>query len=217
LWCCMKRRIALHLICLAVLVTVLFSAVASAEIAVGVKKGYWIEYHVTATGDVPEGHDITWSKIEVTDVEGKNISVTITSRDSDKIELSENHTLNLETGQIGDSFIIPANLNAGENFTSLEGNITISEVKEKSYAGATRKIVYANTSQTQFYWDRSTGVLVEAYSSYPDPDFAISTKVERTNMWQAQIFGIDPFVFTVPIIATVIAVLAFFMIRKVKD
>jgi hypothetical protein len=215
LWCCMKRRIALHLICLAVLVTVLFSAVASAEIAVGVKKGYWIEYHVTATGDVPEGHDITWSKIEVTDVEGKNISVTITSRDSDKIELSENHTLNLETGQIGDSFIIPANLNAGENFTSLEGNITISEVKEKSYAGASRTILFANTSQTEFSWDKSTGVLVETNSS--GSNFTIVTKMERTNMWQAQIFGIDPFVFTVPIIATVIAVLAFFMIRKVKD
>jgi len=216
LWCCMTRKIALHMICLAVLVSMLFSSVASAEIAVGVKQGHWIEYRVTATGDVPAGHDITWSKIEVMDVEGKNINVEITSRYSDEIEHSENHTLNLETGQIGDCFIIPANLNGGDFFReSNEGNITISEVKEKTYAGANRKVVYANTSKTQFYWDRSTGVLVEANSSFPD--FAIITKVERTNMWQAQIFGIDPFVFSVPIIAVIIAVLAFFMIRKMKE
>ena len=116
---------------------------------------------------------------------------------------------------MGENFIIPANLNVGENFTSNEGNITITAVREKTYAGANRNVVYANTSETEFYWDKSTGVLVEADSSYPD--FSITTKVERTNMWQAQIFGIDPFIFSVPIIAMVIAVLAFFMIRKVKN
>jgi hypothetical protein len=213
----MKRKSAsaLHLICLAVLVSMLFSAVVSAEVAVGVKQGHWIEYKVTATGDVPEGHDVTWSKIEVTNVEGTNISIEITSRYSDKLEHSENYTLNLATGQIGDSFIIPANLNVGDAFNSTEGNITITEIKDKSYAGANRNVVYANTSTTQFYWDRSTGVLVEADSSYPN--FDIISKVERTNLWQAQIFGIDPFVFSVPIIALVIAVLAFFMIRKMKN
>jgi hypothetical protein len=210
----MKRKIALHLVCFAILATMLFSAVVSAEIEVGVKQGHWIEYKVTATGNVPAGHDVTWSRLDVTDVDGKNVSIEITSRYSDDVLRSENHTLNLATGQMGEAFIIPANLNVGENFASNEGNITITAVKEKSYAGANRNVVYANTSETEFYWDKSTGVLVEADSSYPD--FSITTKVERTNLWQAQIFGIDPFVFSVPIIAMVIAVLAFFMIRKVK-
>jgi len=212
----MKRKIALHIVCLAVMACMLFSAVASAQIAVGVKDGHWIEYRVTASGDVPEGHDIKWSKIEVLNVEGENISIEVTSKYSDEFLYSENVTLNLETGQIGDGFVIPADLNVGSFFPeSIEGNITISDVKDRSYAGANRKVVYANTSQTEFYWDRSTGILVEASSS--SPEFTIVTKVERTNMWQAQILGIDPFVFTVPIIATVIAVLAFFMIRKVKQ
>lgn len=61
----------MHLICLAVLVGMLFSAVASAEIVVGVKQGDWIEYEVTVTGDVPEEHDVTWSKIEIISAEGK--------------------------------------------------------------------------------------------------------------------------------------------------
>jgi len=204
-----------YLICLAVLVGMLFSAVVSADVVVGVKKGDWIEYSVTATGDVPEEHDVTWSKIEVIAVEEKSISVEITSRYSDEIEHSENHTLNLETRQIGDGFIIPANLNAGDVFSeSNDRNITISEVKEKTYMGANRKVLYANASQTQFYWDRSTGVLVEATSSYPD--FTIITKVEKTNMWQTQIFGIDPFVFIVPIIAVIVAVSAIFLMRKMK-
>jgi len=91
----------------------------------------------------------------------------------------------------------------------------ISEVKERTYVGANRKVVYANASQTLFYWDRSTGFLVEATSSYPD--FTIITKVEETNMWQAQIFGIDPFVFIVPIIAVIVAVSAIFLMRKMKN
>jgi hypothetical protein len=211
----MTRKFALYLICLAVLVDMLFSAVVSADVVVGVEQGDWIEYSVSVTGDVPEEHNVTWGKIEVISVEEKKIDIEITSRYSDEIEESKNYTLNLETGQIGDGFIIPANLNAGDVFLeSNEGNITISEVKERTYVGANRKVVYANASQTLFYWDRSTGVLVEATSSYPD--FTIITKVEETNMWQAQIFGIDPFVFIVPIIAVVVAFLAFFLIRKMK-
>ena len=203
------------MICLAVLVGMLFSAVASAEIVVGVKQGDWIEYSVAVTGDVPEEHDVTWCKIEVIAVEGKKIDIKITSRYSDEREESENYTLNLETGQIGDGFIIPANLNAGDVFLeSNEGTITISEVEEKTCVGANRKVVYATTAKTLFYWDRSTGFLVEATSSYPD--FTMITKVEKTNMWQTQIFGIDPFVFIVPIIAVIVAVLAIFLIRKMK-
>lgn len=211
----MTRKIALHLICLAVLVGMLLSAVASAEIVVGVKQGDWIEYKVTCTGDVPEEHDVTWSKIEIISAEGKKIDIEITSRYFDGREETETATLNLETGQIGDGFIIPANLDNGDPIPEqYEGTITISGVEKRTYAGATRSVVYASTSLTMFYWDRSTGFLVEATSSYPD--FTIITKADKTNMWQTQIFGIDPIVFIVPIIAVIVAVLAFFLIRKMK-
>ena len=211
----MTRKIALHLICLAVLVGMLLSAVASAEIVVGVKQGDWIEYKVTFTGDVLEEHDVTWAKIEVIGVEGKKIDIEITSIYSDGREETATSTLNLETGQIGDAFIIPANLDNNDTFLEQnEDSITISGVEEKTYVGANRKVVYANTSQTMFYWDRSTGFLVEATSSYPD--FTLTTKAEKTNMWQTQIFGIDPFVFIVPIIAVIVAVSAIFLTRKMK-
>ena len=211
----MTKKLSLRVTCLAAVACLLFSAVAFADDDVGVKEGHWIEYRVIATGDIPEGHDVTWTRIEVVDINGKNVSFEITFTYSDNVIQSENHTLNLETGNIMEGFIIPANLDAGEDFESNEGNLTLNNVKEETYAGANRNVVFANTSQTQFSWDRSTGVLVEANSS--SPTYAIITKMERTNMWQAQIFGIDPFVFSVPIIAMVIAVLAFFMIRKVKN
>lgn len=210
----MTKKIALNLVCLVIVVCLLFSAVVFADDEVGVKEGQWIEYRVTSSGVVPEGHDVTWIRLEVVDVEGKNVSTQIVSTYSDGEMETKNDTWNLETDNVKEGFIIPANLNAGKTLESNEGNLTVNDVKEETYAGANRNIVFANNSQTQFSWDRSTGVLVEADSSYPT--FAIVTKIERTNMWQAQIFGIDPFVFSVPIIATVIAVLAFFMIRKVK-
>jgi hypothetical protein len=203
------------MVCLSVLVGMHFSAVASAEVIVGVKLGDWIEYNVTITGKVPEQHDVTWCKIEVTAVEGKKVYVNITSRYSDGREETVPSTLNLETGQIGDCFIIPANLNAGSVFESPEGNITISGVKEKTYAGATRSVVYGNTSQTLFHWDRSTGFLLEANSS--DSEFTMITKAEKTNMWQTQIFGLDQTVF-IALVLVIVAVLALaiFLIRKMK-
>ena len=202
------------MICLAVLVGMLFSAVASSEIVVGVKQGDWIEYEVTVTGDAPEEHNVTWSKIEIISVEGKKIDIKMMSRYCNGTEVTVTSTLNLETGQIGDAFIIPANLDNGETFKKNGDIITISGVEERIYAGATRTVVYATTAKTMFYWDQSTGVVVEAISSFPD--FTMITKAEKTNMWQTQIFGLDPIVFIVLIVLVVVAVSAIFLIYKMK-
>ena len=137
----MTRKLALCMICSAVLVSMIFSAVASTEIVVSVKPGDWIEYNVKFTGDFPLQHDVTWCKIEVTAVEGKNVYVDITSRYDDGSEETVSSTVKLETGQIGEAFIIPANSKKGDTFSSYEGTITISGVEETSCAGATRSVV----------------------------------------------------------------------------
>ncbi len=202
------------MICLTVLIGFLFSTAVLAEI-VGVKQGDWIEYQVTTTGAVPEEHDVNWGRIKIISVEGKTIDVNITSRHVNGTDWSLTSNLDLETGDIGDAFIIPANLNAGDTFLEqTEGSITISGVEERTYAGARRSVVYASTSRTMFYWDRSTGVLVEATSSYPD--YTLTTKAEKTNMWQPQIFGLDPIVFIVLIIVAIIAVLTIFLLLKMN-
>jgi hypothetical protein len=213
----MTKKFALCMICLVVLVAgAHFSAVASAEIVVGVKPGDWIEYNVTITGEVPEQHDVTWCKIEVTAVEGKNVYVNITSRYADGREETVSSTVKLDTGQVGEAFIIPANSKKGDTFSSYEGTITISGVEEASCACATRSVVYASTSETMFYWDRSTGFLVEANSS--SAEFTMFTKAEKTNLWQPQIFGLDQTVFIALVVLVMFVVLAsaLFMTRKMK-
>jgi len=210
----MTRKIALYMICLAVLVGMLSSAVASAEIVVGVKQGDWIEYNVTVTGNVPEEHNVTRSKIEIISVEGKKLYIKITSIYSNGTKETVTSNLNLETGQIGDAFIIPANLDNGDAFLKNEDTITISGVEERTYAGANRNVVYATTLQTMFYWDRSTGVIVEATSSYPD--FTLATKAEKTNMWQTQASALDPLFSIVVIVLVIVAVLAILLRHKKK-
>jgi len=108
-------------------------------------------------------------------------------------------------------------LNTGDTFYDKnEGNIKISGAEVRTYAGATRTVVYANTSQTKFYWDTSTGILVEAFSSYTD--YSMHTTADKTNMWQTQIFGLDSNLFYALLIAAVaiLAVIIFFVIRRKK-
>ncbi len=206
----------LLVVCLVIPISTLLWAIVSAEISVGVKEGDWIEYQVTFNGAVPEEHNIEWAKFEILAAEGKTIDVNITSRYSDGREVTIPSTLNLETGQIGDAFIIPAKLNSGDAFLEqYEGTITISGVEEKVCAGVKRSVVHAVTSHTMYYWDRSTGVLVEGTSAYPD--FTLMTKAEKTNMWKPEIFGLDPIVFVVMIVIPVVVVLAIFLLLKIRE
>lgn len=189
-----------------------------AEISVGVKKGDWIEYQVALTGSPPADHDVTWARMEVTNVQGKAINLNVTTEFKNGTLLYENITLNLETGQLGDDFIIPANLNSGDTFFDENvSNITISGVEERTYAGATRTVVYAATSETTYYWDQATGILVEGNSQFPD--YTMNTIVDKTNMWQPQLFGLDPTVFYGLVIGAavlVVVVPAFFVVKRKK-
>jgi hypothetical protein len=209
----MTRKIASYIICLTILFGAIFSELALADVSVGVNEGDFIGYQVTYSGDVPPQHDVNWAKIEVISIQDKKIDVAITSRYSDGQEETVTATLNLETGQIGDCFIIPANLDKGDTFLEqTEGTITISDVEEKTYAGAKRTVVTASTSHTTFYWDKSTGFLFEATSSYPD--FNLTTKAEKTNIWQTQAFGLDLLLSIILISLAIVLVLAILLRRK---
>lgn len=120
---------------------------AITDVSVGVKEGDLIEYQVTYTGNIPEEHDVTWAKIEVTKVEDPQIELAITSRYSDGTEETVTTTLNLFTGQLADCFIIPANLNLGDTFLEeIAGNITIDGIEERTYENIKRIVVTASTN-----------------------------------------------------------------------
>jgi hypothetical protein len=194
------------------------TGVVLGEVSVGVKSGDWIEYNVSVTGTPAEQHDVTWAKMEVYAVQGTQINLNITVNFSDGTTEPQTATLNLETGQLGDDFIIPANLNAGDVFFDKNvGNITISGVKEKTYAGSTRSLVTAATSETTYYWDQNTGVLVEGISQYPE--YTMHSIVDKTNLWQPQVLGLDPTVFyavVIGAIALIAVVLAVFFVKRKK-
>jgi hypothetical protein len=211
----MNRKFVLLLVCLVILIGTTFFAVVSVEVSVGVKEGDWIEYKISFTGAVPEEHNVEEAIFDILAVEGNTIEVNITSRFTTGTQNTVTSILNLKTGQIGDAFIIPANLNSGDAFPEqYEGTITISGVEEKTYAGAKRSVVYATTPHTKYFWDRPTGVLVEGISTYPN--YTLSTKVEKTNMWQPEMSDLDPIVLIVLIVIAAIAVIAIFLIRKMK-
>ena len=204
----MLRKLPLAIIAL-ILVLCLSNAVF-AELSVGVKKGDWIEYQVTSTGSPTAGHDINWARMEILDAQGTNITVKITSRYPNESTEELNSTLNFETGQLIDDFIIPANLKTGDTFYDQNlGNVTISRAEEHEYAGATRTVLYASTSQNTYVWDQATGVSVEGTSQ--TPEYSIHTIVDKTNMWQPS-EGLDVTAFylvtvlVLIIIATIIVV-----------
>ena len=189
-----------------------------AEVSVGMKTGEWIEYQVTYTGTPTEGHDVTWARMEIKDIQGKSVSVEITVKYSNGTLEIVTATLNLETGLLGDEFIIPADLNSGDTFFDKNvGNITISSVEERTYAGVTRTVVHAATSETSYYWDKATGILVEGYSQFPE--YTMNTIVDKTNMWQPQLMGLDSTVFYALVIGAtvlIVALLAFFIVKRKK-
>ena len=184
----MKPRLTLLIVSLLCLIS---CGIVLSQIFVGVEEGDWIEYTAAFTGTPDYGHDVLWARMEVFDVQGNTISLNITTEFSNGTLLWEKLTLNLETGQLGDAFIIPANLNIGDTFFDQRlGNVIITETEKKTYAGTSRTVISATTSLTSYYWDQQTGVLVEGISSFPN--FTIHTLIDQTNMWQPQILGFDP-------------------------
>ena len=146
-----------------------------------------------------------------------NASVTVEFSDGTRETIAA--TWNLETGQLGDDFIIPADLNEGDKFfDKTAGSITITSVEEKTYAGATRAIAHATTPATSFYWDRATGLLVEGDSELPD--YTMNTTIIETNLWQPKLFGLDASAFYALVIGAVavlfVVVVTALVVRRKK-
>ena len=185
----MHRQLSLSIFMLILILTVVGTAFG--DIVVGIEKGDWIEYKVDFTGTPPEGHEVTWARSEVVDVEGKVVSLNITTEFSNGILLNESINLNLETGQLGDDFIIPANLNAGDTFSdSYHGVVEINATEERSYIGSIRKVVTATAAGNRYYWDQTTGILVEGISQFQD--YSIHSIADKTNIWEPQLLGLPP-------------------------
>ena len=201
--------------CLMTLVATCVFGTVFAQVTVGVKEGYRIEYQVECTGTVPEDHNVTKASIEVVNVRGKIVDIKFTSVFMDETQKIDYSSLNLETGKLGECFIIPSNLTEGQTFfDQTAGNITISKIEERAYAGVKRTTVTASNPQTICHWDQQTGFLVEANTTYAN--FTITTTAKETNIWEPQPYELDPTVSIVLVIAVIVAVFGIVAFRVLK-
>lgn len=213
----MNKSVVIATVLIIVIADVSLIAVAFAGISVGVKKGDWIKYQVRETGNPTPDFNITWARIDVTAVQGEKITIDVqTEYANGTIYLEPQIRLNLATGAVGDGFFIPANFNIGDQFYSeYQGNITITNVLQQEVGGTVRTVVSATTNQTTYYWDKQTGILVGATTSFPS--FTLFTKTSGTNLWQPKILCLDSAVIYALIIAMVLAlVAAVILVRYLK-
>jgi hypothetical protein len=173
----------------------------------GVKVGDWIEYTVSTTGSPPAAHDITWARMDVLDVQGVVIQANVTGRSRDGTYSSYVRSFNFSAGQVQAWIIIPANLSPGDTFydASIPGNVTVQGQEQKTVAGASRTITYSSTSEKYKEWDKATGVFIETLDNLGN--YTVNATATATNMWSAQILGLDQTVFYIVIVAVVVVTL----------
>ena len=215
------RKFVLVAIVLTVLIVAVPIASVFGDISVGVKKGDWIQFNADVTGHPAEDHNIKWASMNVTNVEGKAITLDVLTLFNNGTLYPEHITVNLATGVLGDDFFIPKDLKVGDQFyDAYQGNITITSVQQRDVAGAQRTVVSGATNHTTYFWDQQTGVLVAATSV--EPDYTIVTSTNSTNIWQPDIAGFQPALFypvmvVVALVAAALSVITAIWIRQKKQ
>jgi NADH:ubiquinone oxidoreductase subunit K len=205
----------------AILIATYFLGPAFAYSGVAVKSGDWIEYKVTVTGNPPADLDVTWARIDVTSVEGSAITVDVKTMFANGTIFPEpDIRLNVATGAIGDGFFIPTELQLGDVYsTQYEGNITITGPKIIDAGGSQRTVLYGAANETTYYWDKQTGIMVQAVSELFT--CTMHTETKATNLWQPQILGLEASVFyvlaaSVAVVVVGIAIVVFLAKRQKK-
>lgn len=105
--------------------------------------------------------------------------------------LSSIMNLNLEKGKVGAWFIIPADLKPGDCFfdEAINNEVEIEGEEKIKYAGASRTITNATTSERLKRWDKTTGIFVECVDIFDD--YSINATAIKTNLWDNQTLESD--------------------------
>ena len=191
----------------------------------GIKAGDWIELECTITG-WPAGQPCPqWLELEFISVQGASASVNVTLGMSDCQELSGMVPVDLGEGG-GEAFglsgfVIPPNLRRGGSiYFSGYGDVTIEGETTRTYAGVSRRVVYASLSQSvpyqpavqlTYYWDKRTGVMVEASITWGD--VTATCKATETNMLKADLPAVGVQWWLWMVIAVVVTGVAFAVYR----
>lgn len=208
----MKNKLAAIILVLAFLFSTNagYFVQGQSSLTIGVKKGYWMEYTVSGSGNLPEGHNIVWAKMEIIEVasNGSKFWANVVSLSRNGSLYTAIRDFDFAAGDVEAWIIIPANLNPGDSFYDQfsNGSITIQGEKTVTIAGASRTITYANTTERYKEWDKATGMYIQTIDTLPD--YQISANITATNIWNPQILGLDQNVFYIVIAVIVTAVVA---------
>jgi len=162
----------------------LFSSLPVAEAQtgnIGVKVGYWANYH--GTGILPEPE---WYILDVTDVSGNTVTINVDMyyEDGGKESLILSGDPIAGTGYLSDA-LAPGGLGPGDQFTiwleeemGYTGPVTIIETTFRTYAGESREVNHVIIYGCDIYYDKETGFFVEGdYGGY------YLVVMTETNMW----------------------------------
>lgn len=147
--------------------------------------------------------------------------------------------LNSSTGMSGGALLIAGNLKSGDSLgPGFQPNaLTINRTVTGIYAGAYRNVnvldittsinSFVDGNQTvtlRYYWDQSTGIMVEMYRSILNTSNptayteVLSVKATETNMWSVDLLGLlsNNLVYIMAGIAVVIVVIAAAIVLRRK-
>ncbi|MGB9694193.1 MAG: hypothetical protein ACPLYF_05055, partial [Fervidobacterium sp.] len=157
-----------------------------------------------------------WVKFEVQKVEGTKVTVLWTTGGPSGVSVPSGMptyglTVSWDVASGGGAFsyfIIHANAKVGDSVNVMGLlQLQIQGETTRTYAGASRKVVYASYSsfglQNFYYWDKETGVLLEY--SWTMGGVELTMKAVETNLWQSGIGGIPLWILGV-IVALIAAV-----------
>lgn len=203
-------------ICSILLVSIFSSVNVLAQVSVGVKEGDWIEYNLSYTGSAPDEYP-KWIRIEITKVQGTNITIDLKKEKLDGSSGTNTGTFNLETG-FPELLLVPAGLDVGDEFYHEDyGGVTIAGTEEHTYAGAKRTVVHATLDlaaanvHAELHWDQATGILLQ--SSQSADNFAQEMVGDKTNLWNTQSFLLEPAIpyILIIVIVAIVAIVALFL------
>ena len=190
-WCHMNK-LRLSFLVILMWIGCVTSVTVVAQISIGVTVGDWVEYNITYTGTPPDYYPER-ARIEVNAVEGTQVTAEITARRLNGTTTTQSGTFDLANGS-PELLLIPANLGLDDDFHhDAFDNVTITGVDDLLYAYVMRTVVSATVSQTRFSWDQTTGILLKAEQT--TDVFTQKWLIAATNLWQAQMFGLDPTMF----------------------
>ena len=159
----------------------------------GGKSGDWIEYGLQSTFG-SSGQE--WERTEFLSVAGTMVTVRVTvytatwteTNETDTVDLASKDDFSMRLFRLR-VYFIPGGLGINDSVylgDEFPENVTIVGETTGSYAGADRRVIYANFSQQGsnyiFYWDKQTGVLTEG-AMIVGGGALNAVYVTGTNMW----------------------------------